>query len=308
MNAVALLTLPLALAHTGAPAALTVSEVSPKRWTVDWAHPIDQPGPGTVRSDCRATPWSPPQLAADRIHHRLTLDCPTSAAPALHLSSDTPTTAVVRILPLQGQPSHTLVDLDPLPFTVHPSPETSATLLRYLGAGSLHVLRGLDHLLLLFGLGFAASRQDQPHRATLKTVTAFGVGHAVTVAILGLGLARLPGSWCEAAIAVTLVGFGLRTYQEAAPPTWRWAGVCGLIHGLGFGGALADMGLPLGQSMLALLGFNAGVDLVQVAVSIAAVALLGLPLLARHRPRLSTGLAIVTSTVGFAWLWGTFGA
>ena len=107
---------------------------------------------------------------------------------------------------------------------------------------------------------------------------------------------------------VTLVGFGLRTYQEAAPPTWRWAGVCGLIHGLGFGGALADMGLPLGQSMLALLGFNAGVDLVQVAVSIAAVALLGLPLLARHRPRLSTGLAIVTSTVGFAWLWGTFGA
>ena len=68
------------------------------------------------------------------------------------------------------------------------------------------------------------------------------------------------------------------------------------------------MGLPLGQRLLALGGFNAGVDLTQVLVSTVTVALLATETAQRHLMRLTAGLAALISTVGFAWLWGTWTA
>lgn len=300
----------VALAHSGAPQSIRV-EAAPDagEWSVVWDTALDQAGPGGLHSDCRSTEFdAPPQ--ADRKRRQWRLECPQSTALNLRLSARQAGPSVLIWVDEAGQTTHQVVVLEDTSRSISPPDVRTPTqiLCDYAWAGTRHAAAGLDHLLLLIGLGLAAARQRCPRRATLKTVTAFGLGHAITVGLVGLELAAPPAQWSEAAIALTLVFLGLRTWQGASPPSWRWAAACGLVHGLGFGGGLAQMGLPLGQRLLALGGFNAGVDLTQVLVSTVTVALLATETAQRHLMRLTAGLAALISTVGFAWLWGTWTA
>ena len=295
----------VATAHTGAPAVLTLTQAETRdQWALVWEHPMDQTGPGKLDSDCQAAPWSGPEVATDRLRWWTTLQCGAAQEPVVRLSSEDALTAIVRTVPQGTAATHVLIELGPTPAAVPRQDPPHTTALHYLRAGALHVAAGLDHILLLIGLGCAAVQHRSPHRATARTVAAFGVGHAVTVVVIGLGLLRPPVAWCEAAIGATLILLGRQLWQGTSTPTWRWAGACGLIHGLGFGSALAELGLPLQQRLLALLGFNAGVDVAQAVISAATVGALSLPWICRQRARLSAGLAVLISTVGFTWLWG----
>ncbi len=182
---------------------------------------------------------------------------------------------------------------------VAPSPPvtTGAALGTYVLLGVTHILRGTDHLLFLFGLmllvgGGAGFRSGQafPWHNLLKTITAFTVAHSLTLALAALGLVRLPVAPVEALIALSIVFLAAELVgaarREAAAATaaggsqpWMVAFAFGLLHGLGFAGALFRVGLPQEQMATALLAFNAGVELGQVAF----VAALIVPLLALAR-------------------------
>jgi hypothetical protein len=139
--------------------------------------------------------------------------------------------------------------------------------LRYLGLGIEHILLGIDHLLFVLGLLLIVRGPWM----LIKTITAFTVAHSITLALATLGLVEVPSRPVDAAIALSIVFLGaeiLRARQGrpglAARAPWVVAFAFGLLHGLGFAGALTQLGLRPGEIPLALLFFNVGVEIGQL--------------------------------------------
>ena len=141
----------------------------------------------------------------------------------------------------------------------------------YLRLGALHIGTGFDHLLFVFGLVLLASGT----RRLLWTVTAFTAGHSVTLSLAALGIVRFPTAPIEIAIAVTILVLALELARGPGQPgqresalrrrPWAVAFAFGLLHGFGFAGALAEVGLPQEEIPVALFSFNLGIELGQVA-------------------------------------------
>lgn len=140
--------------------------------------------------------------------------------------------------------------------------------LDYIRIGLDHILSGRDHLLFVLALVLIVG----PVRNLLWTVTAFTSGHSVTLALAVLGFVRFPPAPIEAAIALSIYFLaieliehnrGQRTLVDRMP--WVVTGSFGLLHGLGFAGALTQVGLPEGEIPLALFSFNVGIELGQLA-------------------------------------------
>ena len=147
----------------------------------------------------------------------------------------------------------------------------------YLGMGVEHILLGIDHLLFVFALMLLV----EGWRRLVATITAFTVAHSVTLAAATLGFVNVPQPPVEAVIALSIVFLALellRTHNGQTSLTQRWPWVIaftfGLLHGLGFAGALNEIGLPEQAIPLALLFFNIGVELGQL-LFIAAVVVAG---------------------------------
>nr|WP_276599105.1 HupE/UreJ family protein [Nannocystis sp. SCPEA4] len=148
----------------------------------------------------------------------------------------------------------------------------------YLPLGVEHILGGADHLLFVAGLALLV----RPALRLAGALTAFTAAHSLTLALAALGLLALPQPPVEACIAVSLILLAralARRERPSAAAAWRLAAACGLLHGLGFAGALADIGLPRDAAVPALLAFNAGVELGQL---LAAAVVLALAALARR--------------------------
>jgi hypothetical protein len=136
----------------------------------------------------------------------------------------------------------------------------------FVGLGAEHIIQGWDHLLFLLALLLGRRRLLDG----LKVITAFTAAHSVTLALSALELASLPPGVVEPLIAVSIIHAG------AANLARRGAGVgaalafaFGLVHGLGLSYALRDAGLGSGwDAALALLGFNFGVELGQLAIAV----------------------------------------
>jgi hypothetical protein len=175
----------------------------------------------------------------------------------------------------------------------------------YLLLGLEHILRGADHLLFVGGLLLIVGRRPAGRRgrALLATITAFTVAHSATLALAVLGLVRLPVAGVEAVIALSILALARELLRpEAGGLTrrrpWLVAGACGLLHGLGFAGALAEVGLPEGAIPAALLMFNLGVEagqLLFVAAAGAAWALVGRRLGAPLRAAVAWGMGGISA-------------
>jgi hypothetical protein len=152
-------------------------------------------------------------------------------------------------------------------------------LLAYVHEGVLHIFGGYDHILFLLSLllpavlvratgswrGVATLRQA--FLEVLKVVTAFTLAHSLTLSLAALGVVSLPSRLVESAIAASVViaaAGNLLPYAERR--RWLIAFAFGLIHGFGFAAVLTDLALPRPLLLLALLGFNAGVELGQLAI------------------------------------------
>jgi hydrogenase/urease accessory protein HupE len=147
--------------------------------------------------------------------------------------------------------------------------EVAAT---YLVLGIEHILLGIDHLLFVLALVILVKGA----RRLLWTVTAFTVAHSITLAAATLGYVHVPSPPVEATIALSIVFLASEImHTRAGRPglacrqPWIVAFVFGLLHGLGFAGALSEVGLPPNAIPTALLFFNVGVEIGQVLFIVA---------------------------------------
>jgi hydrogenase/urease accessory protein HupE len=156
----------------------------------------------------------------------------------------------------------------------------------FLRLGVEHILGGIDHLLFVLCLVLLVDGT----RRLLLTITAFTVAHSVTLALATLGLVRVPSGPVEASIALSIVLLAVELVRRrrgesslTARRPWLVAFAFGLLHGLGFAGALSQVGLPQGEIPLALLLFNGGVELGQIAFVVVMLGLLAAGRLASRR-------------------------
>ncbi|MCZ2497914.1 HupE/UreJ family protein [Xylophilus sp. Kf1] len=144
--------------------------------------------------------------------------------------------------------------------------------------GVEHILSGIDHLMFVVGLLFLVGL----NRRLVGTITAFTAAHSLTLAASALGWLTLRPPPVEACIALSIVLVCAEALRDRETLSRRWpalvAFLFGLVHGLGFAGALKDIGLPQQNITVALLGFNLGVEagqLLVVGLAWGAVRLLG---------------------------------
>jgi hypothetical protein len=149
----------------------------------------------------------------------------------------------------------------------------------YLREGIWHIWIGYDHILFLLALLLPAvvvreAGRWQPVPAfkpafwsVLRIVTAFTVAHSVTLTLATLGVISLPSRWVESTIAASVIIAALNNiYPLFRERRWVMAFLFGLIHGFGFASVLTDLGLPQDALVIALVGFNVGVETGQLAI------------------------------------------
>ena len=153
-------------------------------------------------------------------------------------------------------------------FVVRVAPGAGEVAATYLWLGIEHILFGFDHLLFVLALLILVRQW----RRVVVTMTAFTVAHSITLAAATLGFVHVPGPPVEATIALSIVLVAAeivnaRRGRPSLTARWPWlvAFAFGLLHGLGFAGALSEVGLPHHAIPLALLFFNLGVEFGQLA-------------------------------------------
>lgn len=146
-----------------------------------------------------------------------------------------------------------------------------AQFLDYGREGVWHIWIGFDHVLFLLSLllpaVLLAARFAPAFWDVLKVVTAFTVAHSITLALAALSVISLPSRLVESAIAVSVILAALNNvWPVVQRGRWAVAFCFGLIHGFGFASVLADLGLPQDTLLVALVGFNLGVEAGQLAI------------------------------------------
>jgi hypothetical protein len=206
-------------------------------------------------------------------------------------------------------------------FKPEASPSGAATVMVFLREGVHHILIGYDHLAFLLSLLLPAAlvralgrwtpatSLSRPLMHSAAIVSAFTVAHSITLSLAALGWVRPAAQWVEAAIAASVLLAALNNvWPVVTRRLWLAGFAFGLVHGFGFAGALGELGLGGASSVTALLGFNLGVELGQLAVVCVV-----LPVLFRVRQRAAYSrvvmpvLSIAIALISLYWLFDRLG-
>jgi len=193
----------------------------------------------------------------------------------------------------------------------HATQSRAAHLVRFLVEGIRHLLTGYDHLAFLGVLLLALARRRRSGESTslplmlkraFAVITAFTLAHSLTLGLAATGHIRLPSQPVEVAIALSvMIAALLNLSRGAADHGWKLAFAFGLVHGLGFAGALAE--LASGSiDLFALAAFNVGIETAQVVIAVAAVPLIWWLFRGLRSERLGVPLASVC-VAGVAAVW-----
>jgi hypothetical protein len=159
--------------------------------------------------------------------------------------------------------AHATWDLDEANATSSGASATGSLAWSMLKLGVEHILTGADHLVFLLGLILVGGS----FRSLLGVVSAFTVAHSITLALATLSIFAPSARLIEPAIALSIAYVGIdNLFVKDASKRWRITFLFGLIHGFGFAGALREIALPRAQLPIALVSFNLGVELGQLAV------------------------------------------
>ena len=265
-----------AQAHEARPAYLELKETAPGQFDVLWRTPVlagmRLPVKLMLPDDARNVKAPSVEELSDSLLERRSIDAGRNGLagrridfPGLQL---TITDVLVRVEMRDGR-SWTTVARPSRPWIEIAQPRgTAATALTFLVQGIEHILLGIDHLLFVLGLLLIVRTPWM----LVKTVTAFTVAHSITLAIATLGYAHLPVPPLNAAIALSILFLGpeiVRAWRGETSFTidhpWVVAFAFGLLHGFGFASGLSAVGLPQADIPLALLMFNIGVEIGQLA-------------------------------------------
>lgn len=303
-----------ASAHEVRPAFLRATEIAPGEFKVVWKQPVLSGQRLRIRptfpAECTQTE---PRLdrSGDTVAERFTVNCDlkqgTLSLPGLE---NTLTDAFVEIVYLD-EANRTALLKPAEPVLQLSGPKASAAK-AYVGIGVEHIIFGWDHLLFVIGLTLLVGRRHAwGGRRVWGVATAFTLAHSITLAATAIGGVTLPSRPVEILIAGSIVLLGVEVLRKqkgqdtlGARRPYLIAFTVGLIHGFGFAGALAEIGLPQGTELLALLLFNIGVELGQFAViALALLALWGITKLGQNWRKIAETVTVYGfSTLAMFWV------
>ena len=264
-----------ARAHEVRPGFLELRETSPGTYSLLWKKPtggeVEISIAPVIPEGCRLFTPDRQQLTPGAFVVRGTLTCTGGLAGKTVVIAGLETTAtdvLVRLHHADGRLESHLIRPATPSVTLGGVTSAAERAVGYVQLGVQHIVLGVDHLLFVLGLLLIVS-----DRWTLvKTITSFTVAHSITLAIATLGYASAPLPPLNAAIALSILFLGpeiARVWRGETSFTirhpWVVAFAFGLLHGFGFASGLTAMGLPKAEIPLALLLFNVGVELGQVA-------------------------------------------
>ena len=269
---------PLAAAHELQPGFLELKEVAPGRYDVLWKLPslgessdVRMPIAPIFPDTCRQLGDARTERSGTAWVFTARLDCKGGLAGrtlAIEGLEAFTTDVLVRAQHADGGvETHILKPIQPS-VTLRSAGDARRGAWAYLYLGIEHILLGVDHLLFVLGLLLIV----RDRWMLVKTVTAFTVAHSITLAVATFGIAQVPALPLNAAIALSILFLGPEVVRRWRGETsftirhpWVVAFAFGLLHGFGFASGLAQLGLPKGEIPLALLLFNVGVELGQLA-------------------------------------------
>jgi hypothetical protein len=261
-------------AHESRPAYLEIDEAAPGRYDMLWRTPLNAgmrlpialKFSGGVSNVTEPAIRELPDSLVERRIIKVTDSMAGKRIDFVGLQA-TITDVLVRVRLLDGSESTTVVRPSKAWVEITGSRGLIAVASSYALLGVEHILFGVDHLLFVLGLLILV----KGWRKLVGTITAFTVAHSITLAAATLGFVHVPSKPVEATIALSIVFVAceiVRSRQGRSGLTEMWPWVIafsfGLLHGLGFAGALREVGLPQNAIPLALLSFNVGVELGQL--------------------------------------------
>jgi len=252
--------------HEMNPARLLLQEGKDGQYSGSWMFPVNAAGlPAEVSfTDCKEIQRDLPTIKGKYLVTNLEIECDVTlkgkeiAFKGLTRLTD----ALVSIKFLDDSSFEGLASISNSKFDV--PEQVSIYPVSYFWLGIEHLLSGIDHMLFVFGLLFLVSGVIN----LIKTITAFTIAHSITLALSVFDLVSVPQASTEAFIALTIVYLALEVGDEEKYETTPWliAFGFGLLHGLGFAGALSEIGINNDNLLLSLLFFNIGIEAGQILV------------------------------------------
>ena len=274
---------PPVLAHPLAPCVLELRETAGGQVDVGWKTPLVRPRGAELEpvlpTRCRTVSTPTVTQEGGGVWTRWTIDCGRGGLVGERIGVSGPGSvalgAIVRVTLADGRLVQGVASPGKLLLTVPARPRALDVMRDYARLGVAHILTGPDHLLFVFGLVLLAGTT----RRLLATVSAFTLGHSITLSLAVLGFVDVPSGPIEVAIAASVLALAVELARPRAAVTlirrrpWLMAAAFGLLHGLGFAAALREAGLPAGEIPLALLSFNVGIEAGQVSFVLGVLAL-----------------------------------
>jgi hypothetical protein len=272
--ATALAAATVARAHELRPAYLEVRQVGPDTFDVMWKVPAR----GELRLGLYVSlPEESSELATRTIYptgdafiERWQVQCPgglSGKTIAVDGLASSLTDVLVRLESSDGPTQTVRLNAARTSFVVQENVSWRQLAAAYTSLGVEHILLGVDHLLFVLGLMIIVRSISM----LVKTITAFTIAHSITLGLAVCGVVNAPSRPVDVAIALSIAFLGaeiLHTRRGRPGLTFRYPWIVafafGLLHGLGFAGALTDLGLPAADIPVALLFFNVGVELGQL--------------------------------------------
>ena len=260
-------------AHALDPAYLDLASLGENRWSVTWRAPDLGGRPMELQPllPAACSGEAPPSTFDGRAWVTWwVVDCPgglVGGVIGIGGLERTSTDALIRYELEPGTTQMRRLTASETSFTVPADVDALGVLTSYSALGVTHILNGVDHLLFVFALLLLIPDR----RRLFWAITAFTLAHSITLAAASLGWINVPPPPVEAVIALSIVflAYELTLPRERRDPItlrypWIVSFTFGLVHGLGFAGALREIGLPEGDIPLALFSFNIGVELGQI--------------------------------------------